>query len=44
VLSRHSSRRDRPCGDAIGAKSRQDLIEALEKTLGCPMLSERVLP
>jgi hypothetical protein len=28
----------------IGAKSRQDLIEALEKTLGCPMLSERILP
>ena len=29
---------------APSAKSRQDLIEALEKTLGCPMLSERVLP
>ncbi len=28
----------------INAKSRQDLIEALEKTLGCPMLSERTLP
>jgi Ca-activated chloride channel homolog len=26
----------------IGAESRQDLVEALEKTLGCPMLSQRV--
>jgi Ca-activated chloride channel family protein len=25
----------------IGAETRQDLVEALEKTLGCPMLSER---
>ena len=25
----------------ISTESKQDLIEALEKTLGCPMLSER---
>jgi len=28
----------------ISAESRQDLVEALEKTLGCPMLSQRVVP
>lgn len=28
----------------ISAELRQDLVEALEKTLGCPMLSERTLP
>ena len=28
----------------ISAESKQDLIEALEKTLGCPMLSQRVVP
>ena len=28
----------------IGAESKQDLVEALEKTLGCPMLSELDLP
>lgn len=28
----------------ISAESKQDLIDALEKTLGCPMLSQRVLP
>ena len=27
----------------ISAESKQDLIDALEKTLGCPMLSERTL-
>jgi Ca-activated chloride channel homolog len=28
----------------IGTESKQDLIEALQKTLGCPMLSLRDLP
>lgn len=28
----------------ISAESKQDLVEALEKTLGCPMLSQRVVP
>jgi Ca-activated chloride channel homolog len=28
----------------ITAQNRQELIEAFEKTLGCPMLSQRILP
>ncbi|MBK5198456.1 MAG: VWA domain-containing protein [Methyloceanibacter sp.] len=35
---------DESGGLYISAESRQDLIDALEKTLGCPMLSERTLP
>jgi Ca-activated chloride channel family protein len=35
---------DQNGGLYITAESEQDLIEALEKTLGCPMLSHRVLP
>jgi Ca-activated chloride channel homolog len=35
---------DESGGLYISAESRRDLIDALEKTLGCPMLSERTLP
>jgi Ca-activated chloride channel homolog len=28
----------------IGVESEDELVQALEKTLGCPMLSERSLP
>ena len=35
---------DQNGGLYITAESEQDLVEALEKTLGCPMLSQRALP
>lgn len=35
---------DKNGGLYISAESKQDLVEALEKTLGCPMLSQRVVP
>ncbi|HWM31447.1 MAG TPA: vWA domain-containing protein [Methyloceanibacter sp.] len=35
---------DQNGGLYITAESEQDLVEALEKTLGCPMLSQRTLP
>ena len=35
---------DQNGGLYVTAESEQDLVEALEKTLGCPMLSQRALP